>query len=211
MTQLSDSSRVELERLCADFGLSQKTTAEIVFAAQLLRHFELHEKLQIPTQKQELENMSEVARLSGELSSAIARLHGVQKLRINYSAPKFIKESQKSNDVAEFSDDFLNIIDARLLVLREVILCTIDDAKEPKISGRKSIRGHYFAYLYLVWRAIDGEGLALGRNGPFQRLCDAVFQAAGVHSSSEGSVRFFVENLPKNNAFINFCEGKEVE
>ena len=50
-----------------------------------------------------------------------------------------------------------------------------------------------------VWESVADEGFTLGRNGKFEKLCDAVFLAAGVHANAAGAVRKFAQEKPQQD------------
>jgi len=65
--------------------------------------------------------------------------------------------------------------------------------EQGKTGGRKATLPHYAYRVSEIWDCVKSSGLPLGRGGKFEKLCDAVFRAADIHSSPEGAIRAFLE------------------
>lgn len=62
-------------------------------------------------------------------------------------------------------------------------------------GGRRKVLPLYADIVAAIWENIRDCGLSAGRGGEFERLCDAVFEAAGVPAKAEGAIRYFTKNL----------------
>lgn len=60
-------------------------------------------------------------------------------------------------------------------------------------GGRKPTLDRYAEFIRIIWESVDGHSINLGRGGDFEKLCEAVFIAAGVRTEPEGAIRRFTE------------------
>lgn len=60
-------------------------------------------------------------------------------------------------------------------------------------KGRKQTRGAYAGHIAVMAHQLMPFKVVPGDNGPFRRLCDAVFLAAGVGANAQGAIKYFVK------------------
>ena len=65
--------------------------------------------------------------------------------------------------------------------------CSIGD--EGGKGGRKNTLRHYAWYVEKIAECVKKKQIRVGRGGDFERLCDAVWIAANVHSKAAGAIR----------------------
>jgi hypothetical protein len=195
---LESSRREDLVKFCLNMGLSESACEGIEQSARLLREFELYEKKQTPTSKEQLENLNNIADLSKKLQHAIASTTTIGKIYLHgrmeekpLNSGMFWPEVVPLSGIPGYLQIALNCMELAALEGAEYFSSRLQK------SGRKSVLGSYFAHIEWVWYSVKSEGIPLGRNGKFEKICNAVFQAAGVPASAEGAVRYFVENRPR--------------
>ena len=182
---------------CTKAGISDSACEGVIEAARLLRDFELYEKPNIQTTKEKIDNLNNIADLSKKLQHAIANTARLDKVRVH----EYIDD--QLGDEIEWPDTFSldGVMGHISSELRALALAATDVANtyrsKKKNGGRRSLVNKYYFYLDWIWKSVENEGFVIGRNNSFERLCDAVFLAAGVHAGAAGSVRYFSENYVK--------------
>lgn len=203
--QLESNRREVLIEFCSNLGLSEDALKGIEEAARLLREFEMYHKKNIKTTKQILENLQNVVALSKNLRSAIEELPYRDRFGISVEIGR-ISTGFRTEWDGEPENNMAPHIEFSLRHLRNLESAAerglAFHSKYSQKNGRKSVLHHYYYHIEWVWCSLENEGIALARNGKFERICDAVFLAAGVHSSAEGAVRFFIKNKPSRDADI---------
>lgn len=193
----------ELMNYCAKAGISDCACEGVVQAARLLREFELCEKPNIQTTKEKIDNLIDIADLSKKLQNAIANTARLDKIRVHEYIDNQLDDEIEWPDTVSL-DGVMGHISSELgaLALAAINLANMYGPQK-KNGGRRSLVDKYYFYLDWIWESVRNEGFVIGRNNSFERLCDAVFLAAGVHAGAAGSVRYFSENYEKINATRN--------
>lgn len=197
---LDPARRAALVKFCHDIKLSESAIEGVEQAARMLREFELYEKPTIPTAKEQIDNLKNIAELSEKLQRAIESTSGVGKVYLHgymekNTPPKIsLPEIIPASGLAGYMIIALSSLESAALNSVDVFSTRL------KQRGRKSVMGYYYAHIHWVWISVVVDGISLGRNGKFEKICNAVFQAAGVPASAEGAVRFYVENKHRANA-----------
>ncbi|MFN7042834.1 MAG: hypothetical protein ACK4OH_16970 [Acidovorax temperans] len=186
--------RDELLKVCRDMRLSEAAIAGVEEAARLLRYFETYQKPQIPTDRALRASLEKIEKLSRELRGAIDQAGRFDKLAMH----DFMAQRSLGGFLAWPSSVPLSgVVDYIGLALSHLSSAAAAVQKQNHGAGckggRRKLLHHYYFHINWVWEAVQDEGLSLGRGGPFERLCDAVFMAAGVPAASEGAVRYFYE------------------
>lgn len=195
LEHLEAHKRDELLKVCREMRLSEPATAGVEEAARLLRHFETYQKPQIPTDKALRASLKKIEKLSRELRDAIDQAGQFDKLAMH----QLMAERQLGGQLAWPDYVPLNgVVDYIGLTLSHMSSAAAEvqrqNPNDGQKGGRKRLLHRYYFYIDWVWESVKEEGLSIGRGGPFERLCNAVFVAAGVPATAAGAVRFFDEN-----------------
>jgi hypothetical protein len=191
---LNTDKRTALVAVCREMGLSNSAIQSVEESARLLREFELYEKPSTPTKKALRDSVKRIATLSSELRCAIGKTATLDKVEMHqYMDKNCLREGLPwpshvpIRGIVEYLGIALERLEEAALEVQKKHLM------QGVTSGRRSFMHRYYDHLEMVWESVKDEGFSVGRGGKFERLCEAVFQAAGVPSSAEGAVRFFVE------------------
>lgn len=68
-------------------------------------------------------------------------------------------------------------------------------------GGRRGLRMHYSERCIApLAHTFDKYGLPVGRGGAFERLCNVVFEVAGVRATPEGAIRYYLSERKKQSS-----------
>lgn len=165
----------ELRAACQAEGLPVGAYAILIEAAIRLSHFERVGKQTLQTGRQRIDSIQAVEAAAMALQAAIQKLADDDRLQVTGAAA-----AQRGAHALAASARHA------LARLHDVGVSTM---------GRKRVRSHYAAHIATVAHGMMRYQLKAGDGGPFRRLCDAVFSAAGVYANSQSSLRFFIVNL----------------
>jgi len=193
---LETRKRERLLNLCQELGLPSSVASEIEAVARELQVFERHTKPHIGSEKSRSDVLVEIARRADELFRLVGGLSTTDLVDLVHlqrsppdlvGPPTYYQFTMHSSIAAHVSKDLQHLSAAASILA---------DARTPKggAGGRRSMHKHYGRFIADLWLCVDGaEDLSLGRGGKFNRLCNEVFDAAGVHARADGALRHFVE------------------
>jgi hypothetical protein len=192
--------RLKLLRLCALEGLSMKAMQGVEEGTRLLQEFEKYGKPYLQTPVQRSEGINEVATLAKELCVAIEKVRLLDQIRLWEFWPKFSPNDRKRrqfrgmtfNEGASCVDQIWQEVNC-LEEAASKMHTAIGDAG--KSGGRKSTLPAYAEQIDWIWNVLWPEDIELGRGGKFERICEACFEAAGVHAKAAGAVRYYIEKI----------------
>ena len=160
-----------------------------------LRAFERNEKAAIPTALERIQRLQAIEKAALTLHKAISGLDNgsffqfdneLAMLDYRYSARDM---KGKLGSHAVFSDRVtIHISEAAKNAANR-------SEKRDGRSGRKSVLGAYAGFIAGVAFAMKQEIIQVGRNGNFEKICNAIFEAAGVHAKSEGAIKYYLKNM----------------
>lgn len=187
--------RAELLKFCNNIGLSESSSEGVEQAARLLREFELYEKPKIPTTKERIDNLVEIAKYSRELQRLLAMTTAIENVYLHGIMEKNLPSDNLPWPEVVPLSGLPKYLEFALNRLELAASSGVDFFSEKfNKNGRKSTLSHYYLYINWIWSSVEGDGITLGRNGKFEKICNAVFEAAGVPAGAEGAVRFFIKN-----------------
>jgi hypothetical protein len=200
-----------LKDACDELGLDRDAFEQIEFEARLLRDFETHGKAHLKTPRQRTKDLQVVEKLANALSDAMLKLDTKDQIALWQRLPaekmlsvvrirtisrgavvcairspepgcsvsySFFGSTRKGR-VGHIGLEVENLANAARAEHLD-----IGDAGSK--GGRKATLRRYGMSI----GAISGAAkMPVGRGGPFEKLCAAVFEAAGVHSTPEGAIR----------------------
>jgi hypothetical protein len=62
-------------------------------------------------------------------------------------------------------------------------------------AGRKSVLPAYSGIIAGIAVALKADDIVPGRGGKFEKICEVVFECAGVHAKPEGAIKYFLKNM----------------
>ena len=193
--------RRRAEELCESYGFSDAVRLEVMSCVLCLVEFEQQLKAKIATPGEKRKDLERVASLADELAVLLKK---IEPPRLDYLAERVnfrmlqaaiaigavATDGQAAPVRGEMlrSDELKKLaVDARLLIE--------DLPTDGKRGGRRPVLPGYAEQVKHVWLAVQSAGIKAGRGGEFERLCDEIFIIAGVPSSAEGAVRYFVNEM----------------
>lgn len=186
-----------LSEACNRENLPPAAFDVLVNAVEHLAYFERDDKPNIKTEGERLAAVAAVEEAAAQLRDAIERLEMGGFMRLNehlWSIPDFPEAQDVEVGGRVVSAQRLACqIAAAARAYRAQLECDGNGGK-----GRKQTRGAYaghiaaMAHQLMPFKVIPGDG------GPFRRLCDAVFLAAGVSSTSEGAIKHFKAEMRRD-------------
>jgi hypothetical protein len=231
---LSADARKYLLSACNDLGLSDGVFERLEFTARLLRDFEAHQKGSLKSERQKNKDLEAVTIAAEALAAAISELDNHQCLELSYELPpeglsiwQNVSVDSYENVTATYSIERVDCrvayplqgfrvahigAEARRLAKAANNHVQENVDKQAARGGRVKTSVHYAWHIGRILENISwDEGkptpIKLGRGGAFERLCEAVFAAAGVGTSPEGPLRQFIadrkaaENNPDDLPF----------
>lgn len=217
---LSDDMHRHLHDVCAELALSDDTFERLEFTARLLRDFETHGKSKLKSERQKIKDLEAVEVAAKNLAAAILELSNHQCLDLSQGFPPEKLSIQHHQQIDYPSG--VTVTHSREAVechigypfrgFRVGYICTeaqnlaraahnlyqTDDTKQFSSGGRVKTGNHYAWHVGQILESVSWENcrekpIKLGRGGEFERLCEAVFIAAGVAINPEGAIRQFIE------------------
>ena len=85
--------------------------------------------------------------------------------------------------------------DVQLIILVEAVARLRAEHGAGASGGRRKITHIHAKTIARIWEITRDYGLTAGRGGGFERLCNAIFEAAEVPANAEGAIRYFTKNL----------------
>lgn len=213
---LIESSKCKALRLvCAELGLTQEATQRIESQASLLWDFESHGKVRLKSPRDRGKSLNKVEKLATELRAAIQDLDHADLFDLwRRMSPESLASGHKK---------ILSTKGATaVMILRHVDSLPIYDIQSGRVGhvsteaeklahaaheafqeigdkgssgGRISTQKHYAWHVGQIFDAVKNTHIKLGRGGDFERLCGAIWGAAGVPSLPSGAIRQYIENL----------------
>ena len=206
----------KLTSVCADNGIPDDETSCLCGIAAQLLHFEKVEKKRLLTDRQRAKDLEKIAGLADDLSKALQRLADDDARSIGAWMPPDglavhwqigiqgqgytgviggpVENGQVSYPAGKGRAGHV-ANEARALAIgarsfRVDLLPT-----DSKSGGPRHMLHHYAHYVHEMAEALSPIGLSIGRGGKFQKLCDAVFDAARVPANSEGALRYYLKQV----------------
>ena len=188
-----DPHKLEVLTLaCREMGISETAIHDVVHSARMLRDFEAYVKPNLPTKKAKADGLKEIAKLSQKLRLEIENVSTFDKLRLhqkiedlNLPDDSKFPNSVPFRGICEYIENTLKILEGAATDVR------LEFYGGAGKGGRKAVFPRYYEYIEWIWDSVKDEGFVVGRNNKFEKLCDAVFVAAGVPAKAAGAVRFF--------------------
>ena len=190
-TQLDERKRAALILVCNELGLSNNEFEQIQFQARKLRNFYLNERFKLKSPKERRQSIEKVESLAIALLKAIQDLEEVDRESL---CERMLEKSKvQPCPLHHLTWERVSQIgfEAGKLALAARNELIEAGKTEPK-GGRKETRSHDAYFIDCIADLVKHK-FSLGRGGPFERLCEAVFEAAGFHSDVQGTIRYVIQ------------------
>ena len=185
---------------CREIGLPQDVQSNVLYRLCCLIEFEQKGKGSIKTARERSADLEMVESLALELADVLRELNGGDGTRLLLQAQEL-----KKTWCEEERGAFPALPHGRnLIVLGEAARLLRQTRPKGESGGRPRLLEAYALEVESLWHAVKSTGIKPGRGGDFERLCDVVFEAAGVPAKAEGAIRYFTKNLlhKKRNTLI---------
>jgi hypothetical protein len=218
---LPPARRQKLIEICEGLGLSSAAIGWVTEVAEELQEFERHGKALIKTQRESAEMVLEIAKRADELHQLVMALPVHDLLEVVTTLEKLperkapvTQDARTGWEIAierpskpsrgSFQFSLASELARDLPDLARAASVYSDLLRPGKgVGGRRPMHQHYRHYISELWGSVEREGgFSLGRDGKFNRLCNAVFDAASIHAKADGAVRHFVKTKPAYDASI---------
>lgn len=217
LAPLEQTRREQLRKVCEDLNLLCRFDM-IELQAQRLQAFERYGKARLKTPQGESKALEDVRKAARLLAAAIDTLSDAQQRLIALKLPpdglKVLRgvEVNRPGAVAQFTFEEADChisYPVKFTVLGRVsylglessrLAATIQHLQQParesggRQGGRKPTLDEYAWHIGCLHTFVYGLGIKLARGGDFERLCSAVYFAAGIDAEPDGAIRRYIEN-----------------
>lgn len=186
-----------LRRACAEAGLSDLAAARVERAATIIRSQQHREDRAglLKTPGGLAKHLGSLAKKADELHALIAGFRQFDQERLHEKMIAAAVNDGRLREPARPAPAAIRAIAHDVAELGKAAQALGEEvARSSKAGGRRKTAPGLEMAVGLVWQAVEGAGMTVGRGGPFERLCEAVFEAAGVPSLAAGPVRKFAES-----------------
>lgn len=166
----------------------------LVNAVEHLAYFERDDKPKIKTEGERLASVAAVEAAAAQLRDAIERLEMRDFIGLNghlWNIPDF----PYAQDVELYG----RMVSAQRLACQIAAAARAYSAESERDGnggkGRKQTRSAYAGHIAALAHQLMPFNVVPGDGGPFRRLCDAVFSAAGVGATAQGAIKYFNAEL----------------
>lgn len=191
--QIEPGKLAAIESVCARFDLDQKTVGRLQFTAERIGYFELVGKQKVKTPRQRAKDFDRVKALCVELDQALLDMD-------DWDAEYLVRRVFPASPGDPYEYHRLHGFSLQIKQLSLFAQHEFSEIGEKGITGGRSPTLQIYAdYVGEIWEHIKGAGINPGRGGPFEDVCNVVFDAAKVHSSPAGAIREFLRDFENNS------------
>lgn len=162
----------------------------LVGAVEALADFEQNGKAKIKTERERLDSVAAVETAAAQLRDAIEGLQNGDFMRLDthlWDIPDF-PEAQDAQLLGK-------VVSAQRLACQLAAAARAYQAELERNGndgkGRKQTRSAYAGHIAAMAHQLMPFEVVPGDGGPFRRLCDAAFSAAGVSATAQGAIKQF--------------------
>lgn len=201
MHMIQAADKAALLRVCWELGLPDDAAEGVFYAALELHNFELDKESRLKSVVRRSRELDEVASLAHRLNSAVQTLNIADLRRIDdeFKASPLRLHLDPPDPLETV---FQHVAMSNVLRIGDVLLTLSSIARlmgkampDGSKGGRPSTQIVYADSVAKVARVVRLHGIKPGRNDDFVRLCEAVFEAAGVSVDPENAIRLFMREL----------------
>lgn len=219
---LPEKEAENLWLVCREVGLSDAAAEELAFTAVRIRFSEAHGEGSsatrlAPSRRKELDHVASLAshlcealqRLSYEDRSAVHEGFKGLPIRIVLDPPNHLREVFLGIGGAsplghKNTTNMRDVMCENVLLLGDVLL-TLEGVTRNASKhvagqevGRPKRNSDLAYYVSMIAPVAHKHGVTVGRGGPFHRLCEAIFQAAGIATDPDSAIRKCLSFYPSD-------------
>lgn len=206
---LEPEKRATVSEACASCGLDGDGTRSVLSATCHLIEFERHGRDRVLTDAERFEIIEYIRDTSYSLAMAMEDLDSSLTMDGWELHRSFNEVTGELDELRRLKLEGSRPPDAlTLAVLAQAAdrMLTSKGGLQGK-GGRRGLRVHYIRRCIApLAETFDKYGLPVGRGGAFERLCNVVFEVAGVRATAEGAIRYYLserkectQNGPENS------------
>ncbi len=195
----------ELLDTCEALNFSPEVTLEVEWITRKFRDFESIEKPDLLSAAQRFQTLKEIERIAKELEFTLEKLSNKDHAELTREAIALrAADVQKMEEeepgcghrfsAAAHSIEHMIQLDLLSRAATVVLKNTVDSGAK---GGRREVLTSYCRYLQELASALSKVGIKPGRGGAFERVANAVFQAANIPAKPEGAIRQFLKQQPE--------------
>ena len=188
IAELSPEKRRAVSELCTSLGMPRSTEVRILVVLCELIDFKRARVVVARTPKERVNDLMDVAAASRSLFDAIAKLSLRDSFNLHMGAMEKTRswpENAPEKNIPTPTAAQLETVG----VVAQFLAASIADKSAP--GGSRPTLEIHAAAIAQIWRAVCKSGMKPGGGGPFERLCNAIFQLAGVPSAAQGAIKLF--------------------
>ncbi len=185
--------------VCLCHGVSAEATSRVQHVANDLRDFETRHKGAMPTRRQQVRSLEEIEAHALAIRSAIGALDTATWMGLD----AMLASDTPSPEGVRSADGFDGKLGGHVIYAQRMACNLATAARQAALHvknaggqvGRKNVLGSYAGFIAGIAVALKDSSIEIGRGGAFEKICDAVFEAAGVPAKAEGAIRYFTQNM----------------
>jgi len=210
---LPEAEEKNLYQVCCELGMDAIAYANLLAVAKGICFLHSGKEIKLASQRQR--ELEQVADLSGQLNAVLQGLCYDDKgtlnealqasgIAINLREPDPLREAfLRSGREPQESALASNAACEHILLVGDLLLTLQSLAQQQKhgVTGQKTGRPPMnellSGYITNIAECAHRSGINVARGGSFNKLCEAVFSAAGIQTDPDAAIRkFTVELLP---------------
>lgn len=182
----------------SQFNLREESVVKLQNIANELLIFESDRKAMLPTSLTKIKRLQEIEKLATGINEGIKSLDTGSYLHLD----RQLAMASESDDVPRASG-ISDKLDANIVYMQRMA-CNlalaakcVSDAIEQRDgkNGRKSVLGAYAGFIAGIAVSLKADDIKAGRGGPFEKICEVIFEYADVHAKPEGAIKYFLTNM----------------
>lgn len=210
--QLKDAELQPIREECLRQSLPDGAFTVLVWRSIELADFERQHRTEIKTESQMLQSLRAVEDAAAMLRNAIEHLSSGEFIGLDHELVSL--HFPKATDTEQMPDLAVGRLSPRSIQAQR-FACQIATAARAARwrheqngadgKGRKKLLPAYAGHIAKLACQLKPFDLVPGDGGPFRRLCDAVWEVAGVRATSQGAIVYFGKNERHRLKSLGFC------
>ncbi len=199
---LAPEKRATVSDACASCGLDGDGTRSVLSTTCHLIEFERHGRDCLLTDAERFEIVEYIRDTSYSLAMAMKDLDSSLMMdgwELSHSFHEVTRELDEVGRLRLEGSFAPNALTFAVLAQAADRMLTRKGDLQGK-GGRRELRTHYSKRCIApLADTFDKCGLPVGRGGAFERLCNVVFEVAGVRATPEGAIRYYLAERKKRS------------
>lgn len=199
-----------LQSLCVELGFPPDQIEAVQFiATKTLREFASNGVRTLYTVRQKTAVLKEVEELALRLSDALSRLDGGDAFMIDHLLKGANLPASDSADAlfpVPYFNPHIGHVGASLLAVNDAAKRVLERRPASGTNGgRTATQPEYAMFIGELAGLAMRQNITPGRGGSFERLCEAVFDVAGVPAKPANAIRYFLDNYREFERQAGWC------